>query len=128
MNAGSGVWEEVQAEIDNLCSPYSGRYENNMKYRKKGKSKSMIVCMSVTIKRNTVCGKKKSGDDHHIRFSTPIFSGDTPQSLKGLPTELQDITDHGAFRRKLKTCLKVRLLHRTVISCRRSVRCKRWTV
>ena len=40
-----------------------------------------------------------------LKFSKRCFSHARPKAWNELPTELQDLTDHSAFRRKLKTFL-----------------------
>ena len=47
-----------------------------------------------------------------LKFGKRCFSHAGPKAWNKLSTELQDLTEHRAFRRKLRTfCLNVRLLH-----------------
>jgi len=48
-----------------------------------------------------------------LKFGERCFSHAGPKAWNALPGELQDLTDHSAFKRQLKTflCLNARLLH-----------------
>ena len=61
--------------------------------------------------------KAFSGWMHHAR----------PKAWNEMSTELQDLTDHSAFRRQLKTFLFERAFTTQWQSCHWSLRCKRWT-
>jgi len=63
-----------------------------------------------------------------LKFGKRCFSHAGPKVWNELPTELQDLTDHSAFRRQLKTFLFERAFSTQWWSCRWSPGCKPWIV